>query len=113
MEQAQALYDRMHKECINYDQTSPGMLTPRLNFTALIGLVHEEFDSSQVLIQLLGQPSAEDSVEVRAQRRQHGTWLLMAYIVCFGKNPENVRFLRMVVPELYEAAVNGLTKLAQ
>lgn len=113
MEKAQALYERMQKECIDYEPAGAGMLGPRLNFTALVRLVQQEFDSTQILIQMLGQPSGDASAEERAQARQHGTWLLMAYLVCFGKDPENVRFLRMVVPDLYETAMNGLNKLAQ
>ena len=98
VEQADALYERMRNECIEYLPAGEGMLRPRLNFTALVQLVQQEFDSSQILIQLLGQPPADATEEQRKQDRQNGVWLMMAYLVCFGRDPENVRFLRLTVP---------------
>ena len=72
MEQAQSLYERMQKECIDYEPAGSGMLRPRLNFTALVKIVQQEFNTSQFLMQLLGQPSADASNEERAQGRSTG-----------------------------------------
>jgi hypothetical protein len=104
LEEANAFYQRMIKECITDTPLEDGRFLPQLNFTCLIKLVKEQPVSSQILTQLLADPPEEENEVAQL----HGTWLMMALIAAFGPDSDLVKLTRRTAPNLYETAVRKL-----
>jgi hypothetical protein len=110
MDEARAFYENVVNEAIQDKASSTaGRIQQVGNIDVIRGLIRQAPKGAQLAIQMLHQIARTAPPEASENAMLHGVWIMVAYLLEYGKFDPTSLMLKRFAPELYNLA---LTKIS-
>jgi 2-methylcitrate dehydratase PrpD len=109
--EAMAIYlEIVHDAIVEKKKAFSRKFTQIANMDHIRSIIRKSPKSAQTLIQLLSHAPKEVTKESKETATLHSLWIMIAYLLEYGKMDPSSLMLKRMVPGVYESAVKEIKK---